>query len=279
MTVRIRRLAALVATAPLGIAPISCSRGSPAPKAVAAAVTTTAPTTEPTSPVPFLSYERSGPSVTGVGETLTINSSGDFDLRLTGGGPRIGRFTGRLRPDQLMALRDATARLSGPYSSAGPIAPESVTERLTAWGVTATITGDDGLPAAWSEMLRIVRADAGQLTSSPLAALELVVDVSGAPRKIRGELHHLGTEPLALAGGPLVINVSVLGRSDVVRARWSITDTVDTTAAGAGWVRDLGLGRSDAIPSDDETVVVSVELSITDADGVVRRSRLTRSRA
>ena len=222
----------------------------------------------------LVSYQRFGGFVPTDAEALTVTAAGVFELRRTVGSDRIGQFAGSLDRKHLRVLQGAAKRITEDYQSSQPVASESVTERLSVSSANATIASHAKLPSRWSELLDIIRADVEQLTASPHAALELLVQREPG-NQLRGKLQQLGDASVRFAGTAIVIEVTTFDRSNRLRARWSSTDTLQIAEAQSGWTQDLRLSRSDAVAQRTDTVIVTAKLTIVDADGIARRSQLT----
>jgi hypothetical protein len=226
----------------------------------------------PGGPVDVLvSYSRSGGPSPGEAEQLTIATTGDYELRRTVGGTRVGSFAGTLDPADLATLRRMVDAVEGSVGSSAAVAPESVTERVTAGDRTAEVSDPAGVPAPWQDLLERLRSDVDTLVTSPVGGLELVVQASPP----RASVGHIGTVPVELVGGSLAADVTVVDAAGLARDTWTTTVALDESDVPPGWTRDLGLEAAGFELAAGEGLDVTVELGLRGPDGVVRTALMS----
>jgi hypothetical protein len=214
---------------------------------------------------------------------LTYTSYGGIEIDDAGhahswqtSGHRVGRFARELSASERTALeralisaRDAGAE-AAPDRPDDPLLPGEAIERLTADGLPVVVlVGHAEPPAGIGGLVELLRALREDLAGSPVAAIELEVD--GSP--LGAQLRHVGSEPIAVRGGMVTVQVTAFGRDSAI-----LDSTVQTVDAGvdgpveAGWelplVDDLGLTAPP--PGGFLTVTVDTLEVDTIGDGVLR---------
>ena len=204
---------------------------------------------------------------------LTVDDDGNASYAQTSG-HRIGRFARSLSGSERKALQralTAASTASAPDAPAGPAQPSGTVEQLVADGLPDLVL-DSGAapPPGFRQLLRVLLRLRGDISDSPLAAIE--VEVTGSPRAVR--LRHLGSEPVRVRLSTMTVEATLFGPdSAIVESR---SETVDGSAVDGtvepGWVlplvADAGIGEA----AKGGFVTVSVGPAEVDAlgDGVLR---------
>jgi hypothetical protein len=165
-------------------------------------------------------------------------------------GHRVGRFARELSASERTALEHAlsSARDAGaeaaPDRPGDPLPPGEVAERLTADGLPdVVLVGHTAPPAEVEDLVELLRNLREDLADSPVAAIEL--EVAGSP--LGAWLRHVGSEPIAVRGDTITVQVAAFGRDGAVldSAGYTVDASVDGPV-GSGWelclVDNLGLG-------------------------------------
>lgn len=195
-------------------------------------------------------------------------------------GGRVGRFGRALHASEQAALKRALA--AAKKSTWDPAtAPEPVwssggsTEHLRADGLPALALDPNApAPKGYGGLLRVLRTLRGDLTDSPIAAVSFEVD--GDPQ--RAQLRHLGTDPVTVQLGTLVLEAHLFGADGALlkSAKFTVEGPADPFEIGPGWAFALGAELGLPGPEAKQMMVARVEItSDVLGDGLLRRSELS----
>jgi len=182
---------------------------------------------------PLLSYRRRGGLPPPDNEILTVEESGAFRLwrsivRLDGGTARIGRFAGKLAPDELSRVRTAFDGWKGDAAHER-VPPDTPMETIRFRGGELRIpAGTPGPPGVGAALVH-VRALVDSLTAHPEAAIELALDKGDA------RLLHAGTGVLRCDLSRASIR-AVRWDGDAIDGSWSArVEGPRSVDPGPGW--------------------------------------------
>jgi hypothetical protein len=170
-------------------------------------------------------------------ESLDIAADGSFSMWRSVGSASplpspIGSFAGRLSPEQSLELSAAAEQAAAAGSQTRLVSPDSPVDRLRVGDAEATLGIRDLGEGAWRTLAALVRPLLKELTTSPVAAIDL--DVGD-----EAKLVYEGSESLQVDLATLALE-AVQWRGDDAVARWKAQDHAEEELiAGPGWSREL----------------------------------------
>ena len=185
------------------------------------------------------SYSRTG----GLGpppesESLTVDDDGSLQIRRSSGTPAVGRFRGRLTPDETDRVRALAAAAEGEGSVDAMILPDSSLVTVGAGSETARYGDGAPPPGAWGELGEVLAELLDRRLEAPVAAIELVL--GDDERSAR--LEHRGDDALAVDLSSLAVRAVLWKGYYELVGEWSSASPPGADArmtAKPGWSVDV----------------------------------------
>jgi hypothetical protein len=189
----------------------------------------------------ILSFVRS------TGDQLEIEDDGTFGMRRANGASSAGWFAGRLDAALSARLRGAVtaAEGGGRPDRDKPWASGATTETLfgAEGEVLVELDAHEELPPPWTEAVALSRRLLDELTSQPVAAIQL--EVTDSPLAAR--LRHVGRETIVADLEDATVEAYLSGPDSTTLGSWSSSVDPRSASGGSvtpGWETDLGLAAT-----------------------------------
>jgi hypothetical protein len=209
----------------------------------------------------ILSFIRS------TGEQLEIEDDGTFRMRRAHGTSFAGWFAGRLAASLSDRLRGAVTAADGGGrpNRREPWAPGATTETLfgSEGDVLLEVDAHEELPPPWAEVVALSRSLLDELTSQPVAAIQL--EVTGSPLAAR--LRHVGRESLVADLEGATVEAYLSGPDSATLGSWSSSVDPRYASGGSitpGWETDLGLAAAGFTMEPGRSCQVDVSFTLRD---------------